>query len=444
MRNSDEVEDNCGKSFGFGNTLIIGAGPAGIHAAVCWSGVSEQLGLLNRAGQHADLARRELELNSYIVRCEVRVSGREQLSGSARIARYYTGYDQLEDGWQTVVICTPGGSYAEVIEGLQPSRLRHLRRIILLSPGIGSGAWIVRMLGEERARVEVISLSTYFGASKFISAESPLLSVVKALKRSIRLGSTIASSDACQAVAELLTAQGILCIPTSSPLAAECFSITTYVHPPLSMSEMALAHIFSQDGPVRYMYKLYPEGPISPRTMGSMVRLWKELSQVLAGLGVETFNLLKFLQDDNYPVREESLGRNIVEQFVELDEVRQEYALYVRYASLLIDPYSQPDELGRYVEFAAVPFQRATMENGVLRIPRIPQEDAQRLELLLRLGARLGVPMPEADGLLAGYKAAYRRFCTGSGTDGEGAEPSIHHVEEQVDAILDFTQNSHF
>lgn len=424
----------------FGRTLVVGAGPAGIHAAVCWSGHSQQLGLMNRRGPHAIMVRRELERGGYEIRCEVRVAGREHRSGTARIDRLIVDDEPVADEWETVLLCTPADRYAEVLEVLQPERLSRLRLILLLSPGIGSAAWIGSLLGEARARVEVISLSTYFAASKFISDSSPLLSVVKAFKRCIRIGSTCPGSAAARAVSALLAAEGVDGIAAPTPLAAESWSITAYVHPPLFLSEQALAHIFSREGPVQYMYKLYPEGPISPYTIRSMVRLWKEISQVLRRLKVEPLNLLKFLQDDNYPVHEASLPREWVERFVELEEVHQEYALYVRYASLLIDPFSAPDASGRYYEFSAVPFQRAVMEDGNWNIPRIPREDAQRLMLLQRLGGRLGVAMPEAGRLLAQYWRALEQASVPA-SEAEAAYVT-QQILQQVDAIV-CSQNVH-
>ena len=48
----------------FGNTLIVGAGPAGIHVAVDVSrGWCDQLGLLNRPGVHTDKIKQELRLS---------------------------------------------------------------------------------------------------------------------------------------------------------------------------------------------------------------------------------------------------------------------------------------------------------------------------------------------------------------------------------------------
>ncbi|MDI7027993.1 opine metallophore biosynthesis dehydrogenase, partial [Pseudomonas aeruginosa] len=65
---------------------------------------------------------------------------------------------------------------------------------------------------------------------------------------------------------------------------------------------------------------------------------------------------------------------------------RQEYLLFVRYAALLVDPFSPADEQGRHFDFSAVPFRRVSRdEDGLWRLPRVPLEDYRKLALIVAL-----------------------------------------------------------
>ncbi len=100
-----------------------------------------------------------------------------------------------------------------------------------------------------------------------------------------------------------------------------------------------------------------------------MRRLWCELSELLRRMGAEPLNLLRFLNDDNYPVHETMLPRAAIDGFAEAGAERQEYLLFVRYAALLVDPFSPADEQGRHFDFSAVPFRRVSRdEDGLWRL----------------------------------------------------------------------------
>ncbi|GIQ68374.1 opine metallophore biosynthesis dehydrogenase [Xylanibacillus composti] len=427
----------------FGNTLIIGAGPAGIHAAVSWSRVSNRIGLLNREGEHARQVRKLLADADFHVQCDVLVSGKEQLSGSAKIHRYYEGYQELDPDWDTVLLCTPSDHYGRILGEWPGEMRRKVKQLILLSPGIGSNALVQSLLGEHAQRIEVVSLSTYYAASKFMNARAPLTSVVKGIKRKIRLASGRRERSVCIAVSELIQTLGVQCEIVDTPLEAESHSITTYVHPPLFMNTFSLNEIFSLSKSSKYMYKLYPEGPITPHVMRSMVHLWKEVSRVLQKLEIQPVNLLKFLNDDNYPVHEQSISRAQIEEFPSMDAVMQEYLLYVRYSSLLIDPFSAPDEQGRYYDFSAVPYRQVVLDrDGCWQIPRVPHEDYYKLKVLCEVAIRLEVPMPQARSLIEQYRNKLFSFLASEGTGRYHPDFIEDHAEEQAAAVLKTTHRN--
>ena len=97
------------------------------------------------------------------------------------------------------------------------------------------------------------------------------------------------------------------------------------------------------DVPV-YVYKLFPEGPITMTLIREMRLMWKEMMAILQAFRVPSVNLLQFMVKENYPVRPETLDEGDIEHFEILPDILQEYLLYVRYTAILIDPFSQPDE----------------------------------------------------------------------------------------------------
>ncbi|WP_440108814.1 opine metallophore biosynthesis dehydrogenase [Paenibacillus sp. QZ-Y1] len=396
-----------------GNVLIVGAGPAGIHVAVDLSqGWSRRIGLANRKGIHTNRLKNELEHQSFWLRTEVLVERSKHLSAAARLDHFYAGFETIEDDWQTIILCVPSHSYVEVIRELKLANRLQVEQIILISPGIGSNILVQESLGLARDRVEVISFSTYYAATKFDPGVSNLLkSIVKGMKRKIYIGSSQANSNMLFELQGFMASLGIEAELTSHPIEAESKSITTYVHPPFFLNSFSLNEIFSLTHSTKYMYKLYPEGPITPDAIRSMVRLWKEISSVVVKLGTKPVNLLKFMNDDNYPVQEQTLSRAEIEGFVQLEEIHQEYLLYIRYASLLIDPFSTPSEQGQYRPFAAVPYQQVSLnQERKWVIPRVPYEDYRKLKLMYSVGQALHIQMPQTKTFILTFENQIEEF----------------------------------
>jgi len=422
-----------------GNVLIVGAGPAAIHVAVDLSrGWCRRLGLTNRKGIHSDRLQKELDQYSYQLSTEVLVEHAKHLSATARLDQFYAGFDTIEDDWQTIVLCVPSHSYVEVICELKLNQWLQIERIILISPGIGSNILVQESLGQSRDRVEVISFSTYYAATKFPPAASTLLkSIVKGLKRKIYIGSSQANSCMLFTLQDYMSSLGIESERTSHPIEAESRNITTYVHPPFFLNSFSLHEIFSLNRSTKYMYRLYPEGPITPDAIRSMVRLWKEISSILVKFGADPVNLLKFMNDDNYPVQEQTLSRSDIEEFVQFEDIHQEYLLYVRYASLLIDPFSIPDEQGQYRPFAAVPYQQVSRDQvGKWVVPRVPYEDYRKLKLLYIVGQAFHLPMLQTKTFILNFETQLGKFMEEQGTEAFLPELVNDSAWDEAEAII--------
>ncbi|MFC7373217.1 opine metallophore biosynthesis dehydrogenase [Fictibacillus iocasae] len=418
----------------FGNTLIAGAGPAAVQIAVHLSkGFSRHIALYNRQSQHENMMAEELKGNGNRLELTMQGDNHHILSGSVRIHQLYSNPENIKDHYETLFLCTPCDQYGAVLTALDAAQRRALKTVILISPNIGSNA----LVGQHVPHAEVISLSSYYGATKWKSGASVTSAYTKALKKRIYAGSSHSDSAMLQQVQQFLKRYGVTVTKVKDPVTAECRNITTYVHPPLFLNDFSLQQILGRGTESKkYMYKLYPEGPITQYVIRSMVRLWKEISQLVESIGAEPINLLQFLNDDNYPVPEQVLSRHDIERFTEFAEDKQEYLLYIRYSSILIDPFSQPDEKGRYFEFSAVPYKKASQqENGLWCVPRIPYEDVQKLRIIHRLGKKAGLMMKEAESLLSCYEQHFQQFVRRHGGGFTHPCPLESSVKDDIEKI---------
>ncbi|WP_010497364.1 opine metallophore biosynthesis dehydrogenase [Paenibacillus elgii] len=421
----------------FGHTLIVGAGPAAVHTAVhlAHGGWCSLLGLMNRRGPHTTQLAQELERSKFTLVSSVQTASTDPYRIQASITDWYEGCDRPDDLWDTLFLCTPSDAYNDVLRALQPDSLTRLKTIVLLSPGMGSNLLVQSLLGASKDRIDVISLSTYYAATKF-EPGSFRAARTKAYKKRISIASDKPDSMAVRDVKRFVESLGVHCVVASRSIEAESRSITTYVHPPLFMNDFSLDEIWGSGISKKSMYKLYPEGPITPDAIRTMVRLWREISEWLRSLGAEPVNLLRFLNDDNYPVHEATLSRDEIDRFTEWEPVKQEYLLYVRYASILIDPFSVPDENGRYFDFSAVPYKQAYQDgNGKWMIPRIPLEDYKKLKLICGLAQKADIAMPQASALIERFEARLDAFVRDKGADRVHPELNADTTSADVEAV---------
>ncbi|WP_270181221.1 opine metallophore biosynthesis dehydrogenase [Alkalihalobacillus sp. CinArs1] len=383
------------------HTLIVGAGPAAIQTAVAvkksWKG---DVSIVNRNGSYSGRVQNQLKNTQHVVTAIA--PNWPSLSGKVEISRFYNGLESVEDRFDTMIVCVPSYSYEDVLRSIGIGRLTKLNKIILLSPVIGSNELVREIVSETDKSIEVISLSNYYAATKFVP-EGDLVAFTKAVKKRVYLATS--NEGSLNEIEMLLQEAGVETVVKENPIDAECRNITTYVHPAFFINSFSLNEIFSEKKSLKSLYKLYPEGPITKETIMVMVKLWKEISALTVKLGGEPINLLQFLNDDNYPVHEESLSRSDLDGFQELEAVKQEYLLYIRYASILIDPFSQPDKNGAYFDFSKVPFQQISRSpSGEWCVPRIPFEDYMNLKQMHHLGFERGIRLPEMFRLIQSFE----------------------------------------
>ncbi|MEJ7233309.1 opine metallophore biosynthesis dehydrogenase, partial [Staphylococcus epidermidis] len=70
-----------------------------------------------------------------------------------------------------------------------------------------------------------------------------------------------------------------------------------------------------------YVYKLFPEGPITMTLIREMRQMWQEMMTILDKLSVPSVNLLKFMVKENYPVRAETMTEWEIDHFEQLPSI---------------------------------------------------------------------------------------------------------------------------
>ncbi|WP_164076599.1 opine metallophore biosynthesis dehydrogenase, partial [Stenotrophomonas maltophilia] len=81
----------------------------------------------------------------------------------------------------------------------------------------------------------VLSLSSYYAATKVIDETQPLRALTKAVKRRVYLGSSRPACPARETWRRGLAGSGVEVVPLATPEAAEGRNVTTYVHSPIKL-----------------------------------------------------------------------------------------------------------------------------------------------------------------------------------------------------------------
>jgi hypothetical protein len=391
----------------FQRVLIAGTGPASIQMAVMVkSRLDCYVGIVGRQSTRSESFFAALKQSNQRVYVDIQNEKHHALQGECTIDHVFHGYDTVAGQWDTVILAVTSDAYIEVLQQLKDELLQQIKCVVLLSPTFGSGALIRYLMNARHADAEIISFSTYLGDTRWVHDHPSNRVITTGVKRKVFIGSTHAPSLHVEKLRALYEQLGILLEVIHSPLEAETRNISLYVHPPLFMNEISLNVIFGEASAKKYVYKLFPEGPITQSLIRNMLASWKEISAIIEKLHMNGVNLLKFMTDDNYPVRPESLSRHDIEQFVHLEPIHQQYLLYVRYASLLIDPFSEPDQNGTYFDFSAVPIRQIFVnKEGCWDIPRMPKEDYYRIKIIQGIARHFDTSCPTIDEFISTYES---------------------------------------
>ncbi len=183
------------------NTLVVGAGPAGITTAINLDKICK-VGLALRESINSKLFLDELNENRGIISSIVEDDRYKSLEGESKLKHIYESFDEIEDIWDVLVLCTPCEAYVEIIKKL--NYLKKIKSIILISPSIGSSLLISSHMREVGREVEVVSLSTYYAASKKYLDENRTKIITKGVKKKVYIASSQLDGNGLELVKKLM------------------------------------------------------------------------------------------------------------------------------------------------------------------------------------------------------------------------------------------------
>jgi hypothetical protein len=382
----------------------LGTGPATVQIAVNFKNhLGCVTGIAGRISVRSEKFFTELSESNNILCAQIQNDIHARISGKCCIDYSFMGFSTITGEWDTMIFSVTNDAYISVINEIDNSIMKYVRHIILVTPAIGSNALVSGYLRKTGYDIEVVNLSSYYASTRGYASAVKVLT--NGVKKKIYIASTQEKSNICRELSNLFKELGIETEITKNTWETESKNISIYVHPPIFMNDYAFDIIFGSENTVKYAYKFYPEGPLTQYVIHDLIEQWKEISAILTCFNVKQFNLLRFMNDDNYPVMLQSLSRDDIDNFLFLDAVKQEYLIYIRYTSLLIDPFSIPDKNGRYFDFSAIPIQKVYQDKeGYWHIPRIPKEEYYRLKLLQGIARKAGVRTPIIDKFIEKYE----------------------------------------
>lgn len=392
---------------GFQRVLLLGTGPASIQLAVF---LKKQfnctVGIAGRESVRSEFFYEAVRQSNGFIGASIQNEKHRPLAGECFVDQVFKGYETIEGEWDTLIVAVTTDAYVDVLKQMKNNFIKQVKYIILVSPTFGSNMLVSHYMKQLHADTEVISFSTYLGDTRWMTDQPSNHVITTGVKKKVYIGSTSSPSEHVDGLCRMYEQLGIALEVMPSALEAETRNISLYVHPPLFMNDFSLDAIFGASDTRKYVYKIYPEGPVTQYLIRDIRTLWNEMMTITDRLRIQGVNLLQFMTDDNYPVRLESLSRHDIENFNHLQDIHQEYLLYIRYTSLLIDPFSEPNPQGKYFDFSAVPFRKMFVnQDGALDIPRMPKEDFYRIKIIQGIARHLQVSCPTIDLFIETYEA---------------------------------------
>lgn len=300
----------------FKRVLIVGTGPTSMQLAVNFkNNLNCEIGIVGRVSNRSKLVYEAIRHNDLTVNVHIQNKQHHAVEGTSKLDYLFEGYSTVKGKWDTIILSVTADAYTSVLAQIDQEVLNKVTAILLISPTFGSNCLVASYLKEINPSVEVISFSTYFGDTRWLQGEPSHEVVTTGVKKKVYIGSSLAQSERLAILEELYQQLHIQLTVMDSPLEAETRNISLYVHPPLFMNHFSLQTIFDDTTTQKYVYKLYPEGPITQEMIHHLRNHWQEIMDIIGELRIKPLNILQFMVDDNYPLRPESIARQDIEGF---------------------------------------------------------------------------------------------------------------------------------
>ena len=393
--------------------LIVGTGPVAVQLGVLFDKyLDAEIAFVSRSHVSARSKQFvEAVAASGDIEAHVQNKQHDTLTGTATPCHVFDAYASVTGTYDYLVLACTADAYVDTLKQLPNAVLEKIKSVLLVSPTLGSNIIVRTQLEPIQPQIDVVSCSTYLGDTRVLDQTKPYRVTTMGLKKHLYLGATADTSELLARLTHMFECIDLPVTVVTNPIEAESRNSSLYVHPALFMNAHALKAIFYGTDVPFYVYKLYPEGPITMDLIHEMRGMWQEITSILKALNVKPLNLLRFMVEENYPLRPETMSKTKIAQFESLPEMEQEYLLYVRYTGILIDPFSTPNAKGFYEDFSAVPFRQIYQNHeGIWEIPRMPHEDYYRTKIIQGLGRALCIDTPMIDMLLTRYETMLQHF----------------------------------
>ena len=248
----------------FKRVLLLGTGPASIQLALHlkkhWNCT---VAIVGRESVRSECFFEALKQSNQRIRVSIQNEKHRYMEGECFVDHVFQGYGTITGEWDTVIFAVTTDAYIQVLNQIASKLLEQVNCMLLISPTFGSNSLVRHYMNDINPDVEIISFSSYFGDTRWIEDKPTNHVLTTAIKKKVFIGSTKSSSANVVALCTVYEQSGIVMVRMDSPIEAETRNISLYVHPPLFMNAFALNAIFEDKESKKYVYKIYPEGPIT-------------------------------------------------------------------------------------------------------------------------------------------------------------------------------------
>jgi len=180
--------------------------------------------------------------------------------------------DEVSEEINLLILGCPHSVLSSVLGDLSLLELNH---IVIANSGLGRSF----ELAERRNNSDISCFSNFFGAAKYSGSEEVTLKTIK--KETFIYTNSI---DLREFFEFAFKVSRVNLSFTQTSLEAEFRNITLYAHPAFSTSSICLEYSFGISNIKKYMYKIFPEGPVEPRQTLKYASLSNMIQKIMGNL----------------------------------------------------------------------------------------------------------------------------------------------------------------
>lgn len=382
----------------FHTVLVYGAGPTSITTIAMVTPFAQKIVQMtpNLESERAYAA--ELSQRGGVVTSEGKIAG------TGYVDEFYLGETSLQQDIEVIFLCIPNRFYASVVKMLQSQGIIAPQTTIVgISTKLGSQGEISLEL-PVHAENNVVSFSTYFGATKHSVPESKTRVFTRAVKNKIYVGFSRSDEELEKSMTTLLGTIGTKAAITHSNIEAELQNANTLIHAQIAIAPRTVPSILSvEPAAIKYLYRPTEEGALDMNACTQIAASEEDFASLLTAIHAAPVNLMRMLNEELYAVP--TITAQEVESFPSASRDEKAALLYRWFVGRQKDPATGEPHLEQ------VKLQQVTItQSGKLLMPRIPAEDYEGLVLLEEVAHAVGIKVPTISAMINYLDAAVNDF----------------------------------